>query len=73
MGKTQLQWIPCSERMPETGVTVLIWLQYPEHLTFATTGYSFGDGYWHRDSDPRWLCIPGEYIPYWCPIPPAPK
>ena len=45
------EWIPCSERMPDDGIDVLVWFEYFRYgnynRLFQTTGISFtNNGNW---------------------------
>ena len=57
------RWIPCTERMPEAGLNVLIWVDDESHVA-----------YFSQDSR-RWLDSEGDWarVTHWMPLPEGPE
>lgn len=65
MGNT---WIPCSERLPEIGVTVLTLDKYKHVASRTRKSYVDGTPYFYPDG-----LEPGRHITHWMPIPEPPE
>lgn len=70
-------WIPCSERMPEDGVDVLVWFEYFRYgeynRMYQTCGISYAyDGEWSRfvNGTTGWKDL---RIIAWMPLPEPPE
>jgi hypothetical protein len=64
-----MNWIKCSERMPDEGVSVLVWQDYPP---CCWTAHMEDDGEyqtWHEEGDGYQL----GHITHWMPIPDPPQ
>lgn len=58
------QWIPCSERLPEPGVNVLVDVAYiPEGYRFPLADMIGEDGEWINCDGSNWFAVA------WMPIP----
>ncbi|QGU13977.1 DUF551 domain-containing protein [Leclercia sp. 119287] len=58
-----MEWIKCSERMPEVMVTVI-----------TSNGFDIGQGWWDGDDWKSFDChdvVPGK-VTHWMPLPPPP-
>jgi hypothetical protein len=70
-----MKWVPCSERVPEIGVAVLIWVRGPNGGTAAVAVL---DPDWGET--PVWVC-PSDFCPrwdvddvtHWMPLPEGPQ
>ena len=62
------RWIPCSERLPEIGVTVLTLDKYKHVASRARKSYVDGTPYFYPDG-----LEPGRHITHWMPLPELPK
>lgn len=59
-------WIPCSERMPEVGIPVLIYDKHHKAFFVAKLDedyFGFSSNMWHHPAD----------VPFWMPLPETPK
>ena len=59
-------WIPCSERMPEVGIPVLIYDKHHKAFFVAKLDedyFGFSSTMWHHPAD----------VPFWMPLPEAPR
>ena len=59
-------WIPCSERMPEVGIPVLIYDKHHKAFFVAKLDedyFGFSSNMWHHPAD----------VPFWTPLPETPK
>lgn len=60
------RWIPCSERMPEVGIPVLIYDKHHKAFFVAKLDedyFGFSSNMWHHSAD----------VPFWMPLPEPPK
>ena len=60
------RWIPCSERMPEVGIPVLIYDKHHKAFFVAKLDedyFGFSSNMWHHPAD----------VPFWMPLPDAPR
>ena len=60
------RWIPCSERMPEVGIPVLIYDKHHKAFFVAKLDedyFGFSSNMWHHPAD----------VPFWMPLPEPPK
>lgn len=60
------RWIPCSERLPEVGIPVLIYDKHHKAFFVAKLDedyFGFSSNMWHHPAD----------VPFWMPLPEAPK
>lgn len=60
------RWIPCSERMPEVGIPVLIYDKHHKAFFVAKLDedyFGFSSNMWHHPAD----------VPFWMPLPETPK
>ena len=60
------RWIPCSERMPEVGIPVLIYDKHYKAFFVAKLDedyFGFSSNMWHHPAD----------VPFWMPLPDAPR
>ena len=60
------RWIPCSERMPEVGIPVLIYDKHHKAFFVAKLDedyFGFSSNMWHHPAD----------VPLWVPLPEPPK
>ena len=62
------RWIPCSERLPEIGVTVLTLDKYKHVASRTRKSYVDGTPYFYPDG-----LEPGRHITHWMPLPELPK
>lgn len=62
------RWIPCSERLPDIGATVLTLDKYEHVASRMRKSYVDGTPYFYPD----WL-EPGRHITHWMPLPELPK
>ena len=59
-------WIPCSERLPEVGIPVLIYDKHHKAFFVAKLDedyFGFSSNMWHHPAD----------VPFWMPFPELPK
>ena len=59
------QWIPCAERMPEEGQTVLVWV-HPFKRGAHAIGIFRGGEWWIFERDQA-------YVTHWMPLPEGPR
>lgn len=62
------RWIPCGERLPEIGVTVLTLDKYKHVASRTRKSYVDGTPYFYPDG-----LEPGRHITHWMPIPEPPE
>jgi len=66
------KWISVEERLPETGVTVMGWVEYPTRSNYAT--YKFVVCLDKRTKGRGWLGCEGyTEVTHWQPLSPPPK
>lgn len=71
------RWIPCSERLPETGVEVLLWFEYFRYGEYNRMYQTYGIGqyfknydFWLIDHETGWQKL---HVIAWMPLPEPPK
>lgn len=68
-------WISVDERLPEVGVSVLMWVER-KRVSSCEFGRLDSDGTWSTyeiDGEVGRYCLPGEErVTHWMPLPPAP-
>lgn len=57
------EWIKCSERMPEPGVTVLVYTPPKTDYPYDDVQFDFIDP---DSDDPTWWFIHGEHYEHYC-------
>lgn len=62
------RWIPCSDRLPEIGVTVLTLDKYKHVKSRVRKSYVDGTPYFYPDG-----LEPNRHITHWQPLPELPK